>query len=112
MQEAEQAELETRRREREEALADLAAQEAKCDALRAELARPELSLSEILLPPSKTPDETRAMLHADAVREWGEGAGSITTPPRVISLVGKSPESIRTIGESRIISQQITNRLL
>ena len=92
----------------DEAMADGEAREARANALRAEVAaRPTRYLSEIMVP-SKTPDETRAMLQADAVRVWGEGAGSITTPPRVISLVGKSPESVRTIGESRIISQQIT----
>ena len=92
----------------DEAMTDGEAREARANALRAEVAaRPTRYLSEIMVP-SKTPDETRAMLQADAVRVWGEGAGSITTPPRVISLVGKSPESVRTIGESRIISQQIT----
>jgi len=49
------------------------------------------------------------MLQADAVSVWGEGAAEATTPPsKVISLVGKSPDSIRTIGESRVISQQLT----
>ena len=29
-------------------------------------------------------------------------------PPRVISLVGMTPDSVRTVGESRVISQQLT----
>ena len=52
---------------------------------------------------------TRARVHAHAAHVWGAEAVASTPPPTVISLVGKSPESIRTIGESRVISQQVTS---
>ena len=54
----------------------------------------------------ETPSETRKRVHAEAAHVWGAGAAA--TPPKVISLVGKSPESVRTIGESRVIDQRIT----
>ena len=54
----------------------------------------------------ETPSETRARVHAEAAHVWG--AGAVATPPKVISLVGKSPESIRTIGQSRVIDQRTT----
>jgi hypothetical protein len=48
---------------------------------------------------------TRARLEADVERaDWRTPAAAC----RVISLVGKSPDSVRTIGESRVISQQLT----
>jgi hypothetical protein len=53
--------------------------------------------------------KTHARLDADAARVWGASAAPTSPPPRVILLVGKSPESIHTIGESRVISQQVTS---
>ena len=53
----------------------------------------------------ETPAETRARVDA-SVRVVG--APSVSTPPKVISLVGMTPDSVRTVGESRAISQQVT----
>ena len=53
----------------------------------------------------ETPAETRARVEA-GVRVVG--TPSVSTPPKVISLVGMTPDSVRTVGESRVISQQVT----
>jgi len=54
----------------------------------------------------ETPAETRARLEAGA--RLAQAAAPVKTPPKVISLVGMSPDSVRTVGESRAISQQLT----
>ena len=57
----------------------------------------------------ETPAETRARLEAGA--RLVQAAAPVKTPPKVISLVvivGMSPDSVRTVGESRAISQQVT----
>ena len=91
-----------------------AATKAATDAAAAfELAQAQLA--ELELAHSRTRSQ---LAHAEreriapvAEQVWGPlwRSAASTPPPRVISLVGKSPESIRTIGESRVISQQITS---
>ena len=88
-----------------------AATKASTDAAAA-LERAQAQLAELELAHSRTRSQ---LAHAERERiapvarhVWGAGAAASSPPPKVISLIGQSPASIRTIGESRAISQQIT----
>ena len=86
--------------------AEAEAAQAKEAAARARIAEIESRIAELELAERTA---TRTRLHSHAAHVWGASAAASTPPPRVISLVGKTPDSVRTIGESRVISQQSTS---
>ena len=92
---------------KETAAATKAAAESEAALERAQAQLAELELAH-LRTRSQLAHVERERVAPVARHVWGAGTAASTPPPKVISLVGQSPASIRTIGESRAISQQIT----